>query len=293
MPNPPARWRADLALAGVALIWGTTFVVVKSAITEISTTYFLALRFWIATLCMIALFAAPFRQAGKRAVWKGLLGGAAAGFFLWAGYMFQTYGLARTTAGKSGFITGLYIVLVPILSACFYRRWPRPLELVGVAITTVGMALMMMPSMTLDINRGDLLTVACAVAFAFQLLVLGYYSQRERYEAVAFGQILAAALLCTAGLLVEPPHAIWSANVIFALVLTGVFATAGAFALQTWAQQYTTATRTALIFALEPVFALVTAIGLAGESLSPKGIGGAVLILSGIVLVELKPATRS
>jgi drug/metabolite transporter (DMT)-like permease len=287
----PPRWRADLALASVALVWGCTFVVVKSALGDISTVYFLALRFGAASVCMLLLFAKRFQQAGRRAVISGLRGGVLAGVFLWSGYMLQTYGLKYTTAGKSGFLTGLYIVLVPILTAAIYRRVPQVSELAGIVVAAAGLVLLTLPTLDLRMNIGDLLTVGCAVAFALHLLVLGYYSQREQFEAVALGQILATALLSTLSLYVEPPRAVWSGNVIFALALTSVFATALAFALQTWGQKYTTATRTALIFALEPVFALATAAVVGGESLSAKGLLGAALILGGILLVELKPMT--
>ena len=289
---PPPRWRADTALACVALVWGCTFVVVKSALADISTVYFLALRFGAAAVFMLLLFAPSFRRGGWRAVLSGLRGGALAGIFLWLGYMLQTYGLKYTTAGKSGFITGLYIILVPILGAAVYRRIPQIPEILGILIATGGLVLLTLPKLDPRMNIGDMLTIGCAVAFAFHLLVLGYYSQREQFEAVAFGQILSAALLSGLALLVEPPHAVWSGNVVFALVLTSLFATALAFALQTWGQKYTTATRTALIFALEPVFALVTAIAVGGESLTASGLLGAVLILGGILLVELKPFVR-
>lgn len=288
----PSRWRADAGLALVALIWGSTFVIVKSALTEISPVYFLALRFSAASLCMALLFAKPFRSAGLPAVKRGLWGGAVAGLFLWSGYMLQTFGLEYTEAGKSGFITGLYIVMVPLLTAIFYRKWPQVSELLGIAIATAGLVLLTAPSTTMRINFGDALTLLCGVAFAFHLLVLGYYSQRERFEAVALGQILCAAILSLLALLVEPPKAVWSGNVLFALITTSVFATALAFALQTWGQQYTTATRTALIFALEPVFALFTAVFAGGERFTRTSMGGAALILAGILLVELKPARR-
>jgi drug/metabolite transporter (DMT)-like permease len=288
----PATWQADLALAIVALIWGATFVVVKRALAEISPMYFLALRFWLATMCLFAMFMGPFQKAGWRSIRRGLRGGAAAGVFLWLGYVLQTFGLQYTTAGKSGFLTGLYVVLVPVIGACVYRRWPQVPELTGIGIATIGMLVLTIPSVgkQFAINRGDLLTVACAVAFACHLLVLGYYSQRERFEAVASGQIACAALLSTLSLLIQAPRAVWSGSVIFAIVLTAVFATAIAFALQTWGQQYTTATRTALLFALEPVFALATAVLVGGEALTMAGVLGGALILTGILTVELKPA---
>lgn len=277
----------------MALIWGATFVIVKSALGDISTMFFLALRFGLAALCMLVLFWPSFRRAGRRKVFAGWMGGALAGVFLWAGYVLQTFGLKYTSAGKSGFITGLYIVLVPLLSALLYRRIPRMAELLGILVAAAGLTLLTIPSFDFRMNRGDVLTVGCAVAFALHLIVLGYYSQRELFQAVAFGQIAAAALFSGLSLLAESPRVHWSPGVWMAIVLTGVFGTALAFAVQTWAQQFTTATRTALIFALEPVFALVTAVGLTGETMTGAGLLGAALILAGILMVELKPAARA
>ena len=174
----PPRWQADLALALVALIWGATFVVVKRALHEISILYFLAVRFSVASLCMVLMFWKGLRDAGVRPAWKGLRGGASAGIFLWLGYVLQTFGLKYTSAGKSGFLTGLYIVIVPLISACVYRRLPQTWEFLGILIATGGMVLLTIPSLSSEfhINRGDLLTIGCAAAFAVHLLVLGYYS---------------------------------------------------------------------------------------------------------------------
>ncbi len=287
----PARWQADLALAAVALVWGTTFVVVKSALPHISTMYFLAVRFALASACMLAMFLRVFRGTSAAALWRGLRRGATTGLFLWLGYVLQTTGLKYTTAGNSGFLTGLYIVLVPLISAAVYRRWPQARELAGIAVATAGMAVMTLPYVDAGfrMNRGDLLTIGCAIAFAFHLLVLGYYSQREKFQAVALGQIACAAALSGASLAFEPPRAVWSRGVIGAIILTAILATAVAFALQTWGQQYTTATRTALIFALEPVFALATAVAVGGERLTASSLAGGALILTGILAVELKP----
>jgi len=285
------RWQADLALAFVALIWGTTFVVVKRALGEISTLYFLALRFTLAAICMLLLFLPSFRRAGWRTVLRGLRGGAAAGVFLWLGYVLQTTGLKYTSAGNSGFLTGLYVVLAPLVSATYYRRWPQRIELVGIAIAGAGMLLMTIPEPgdLSAINVGDLLTIACAIAYAIHLVVLGHFSQTEQFEAVAIGQIALTAILSFTAFPFDPPRALWSRGVVLAIILTGVFATAIAFSLQTWGQQFTTATRTALIFALEPVFALATAVLFGGETLRSMALIGAALILGGILTVELKP----
>ena len=169
------KWQADLALAVVALVWGLTFVVVKGALTEISTMYFLALRFAFASLCMTPLLIPVFRTAGRRAVWKGIGGGLIAGVFLWTGYLLQTFGLKYTSAGNSGFLTGLYVVLVPLISAAWYRKWPRAAELAGIAVAGVGMAVLTVPSLDRNfrLNRGDVLTIGCAVVFAGHLMAVG------------------------------------------------------------------------------------------------------------------------
>ncbi len=288
----PKRWQADLALAVVALIWGSTFVVVKQTLANVSTMYFLTLRFAVASVCLLPVLLPAFRRSGPRAVTRGLRGGFAAGLFLWTGYLLQTFGLKYTSAGNSGFLTGLYIVLVPLIGATVYRRWPRAPELIGLAIAFGGMVVLTIPSLdrNFHLNRGDLLTVGCAFVFAIHLLVLSHYSKSESFEAVALGQVACTALLSALSLFIEPPRVTWTPGVIFGILLTALLATALAFVLQTWGQRYTTPTRTALLFALEPVFALITAVAIGGESLTAYSVLGGSLILAGILVVELKPA---
>lgn len=288
----PTRWTADLALAVVALIWGATFVVVKQALVEISTMYFLTIRFALASVCVLLIFLPAFGRATKGQIARGLRGGFTVGIFLWLGYVLQSFGLKYTTAGNSGFLTGLYIVLVPLIGAAVYRRWPQSRELAGIAVASAGVIVMTLPGLNSHwrLNRGDLLTIGCAAAFACHLLTLGYFSQREFFPAVALGQIACTAALSGVSLFFEHPLVIWSGTVVWAICMTALFATALAFAVQTWAQKYTTATRTALIFALEPVFALATAVVIGGEHLTAAAVCGGALILAGILAVELKPA---
>jgi drug/metabolite transporter (DMT)-like permease len=287
--DAPARWKAEIALAFVALVWGSTFVVVKGALAEISTIYFLALRFGLATVAMVFMFWRAFQTNSGRAIRTGILGGAVAGVLLWLGYLLQTFGLKYTTAGKSGFITGFYIALVPLLGAIFYRRWPPVRELAGIAVAMAGIVVLTFPrNGSFQMNRGDLLTLGCALVFAIHILVLAYYSQRELVPAVALGQIACCAVLSLVSLSWEPPIAIWSTKVVVALVLTSIFATALAFALQTWGQKHTSPSRTALIFSLEPVFALATAVLIGNEPLTTAALVGGALVLVGILLVEVK-----
>ncbi|MDX2152754.1 MAG: DMT family transporter [Bryobacteraceae bacterium] len=285
-----ARWKADVAIAAVSLVWGATFVMVKEALEDISTLLFLATRFSLGTAALWLVFRT--RGGGvpnPRAEW---LGGLYSGLALLAGYVLQTAGLRLTTPSKSAFLTGLYIVLVPILGAFVYKREPKRLEVVGVILAGAGMALMTLPRGFTGVEFGDVLTIGCAVAFAVQILVLSRYSAGARYERLALIQIgtVAAGSLLTFWW-AETPFVTWSSRVIWAIAVTGILATALAFAVQTWAQARTTATRAAIIFSLEPVFAGVVSALVGGEEFTRGTLAGAGLILGGILLAELKPTT--
>jgi drug/metabolite transporter (DMT)-like permease len=286
--TPHLRWRADLALVFVCMIWGATFVLVKEALADVSTLLFLAVRFTLAAAALTLVFLGPIRRAGNRA--HAIRGGVIAGVFLFSGYVLQTFGLKLTTASKAAFITALYIPLVPVLGAFFHRKAPRSAEAAGVALAALGMGLMTAHRNLLEVSLGDVLVAGCAVAFAVHIVVLGHFARAADTGTLAVTQIatcavLAAGLFCWA----EPMHVRWSGRVWLALGVTSLLATALAFSLQTWAQRFSSATRTALLFAMEPVFAWVTSWLVAGETLTGRTLGGAALILSGIVLAELKP----
>lgn len=286
--NKPARnvhaWRADAALAGNTIIWGSTFVLVQAAIREVSPIVFLAIRFSIATVALALLFRGRIRFSPTR-------GGLVAGGCLFAGYLFQTVGLQFTTASKSAFITGLTIPLVPLLTSIVYLHRPKFFEMAGVLCATIGMGMMTLQGETLRMGRGDLLTLGCAMAFAAHIITVGHYSGRTNFETLSFMQVAMAAVLSISTFWwVETPVLHWSPVVVAALGVTGLLATALAFTVQTWAQQHTTPTRTAVIFALEPVVAWLTSYWLTGEILSQRAALGAALILAGILLVELKRA---
>jgi drug/metabolite transporter (DMT)-like permease len=288
MTHPRRMLRADLALAFNALIWGATFVTVKEALGDVSTLLFLALRFSLATVALaIAFRPLPAKFARGRRV---LGGGLIAGLFLFTGYFFQTVGLRYTTPSKSAFITGMSIVMVPVLAALLERKIPHAAEVIGVVVAGVGMGLLTLDPRTLSLTRGDLLTLCCAIAFAVHIVAVGHYAPRLGFEALTLMQVATAAALSLGTFWwVETPVIRWRPGVIAAVAITGLFATALAFAIQAWAQQYTSATHAALIFALEPVFAWATSFALTGELLSLRAASGAVLILCGILLVELKP----
>lgn len=277
------RLRAELALAGVTLIWGTTFVVVKSALAEVSTFVFLTMRFWVAAIALILIYRKALR---KEAIGAGIL----AGTLLFTAYVFQTLGLELTTPSKSAFLTGLSIPAVPLIASLVYRVKPRLIDLTGIVIATVGMVLMTSPAGGLrsDINRGDVLSFLCAVTFAFHIVIIGHYSKLHGFETLAVVQVSTAALLGSVLFwFAEPIRLHLTPGVAAAVLATGLLATALAFTTQAWAQQYTSSSRAALIFALEPPVAWLTSWVLTGERLPVRGKVGAGMILAGILLVEL------
>lgn len=278
---------AELALVGVTFIWGSTFVVVKNALGDVSTLLFLALRFSAATIALAVIFGPKAVRAGNFS--HNLRGGALAGLLLWAGYVLQTFGLLYTTPSKAGFLTGLSIPMVPLLGILIYRKLPRRMEIIGIAVAATGMGLMTIQRGAFQIGAGDLLVVFSAVAWALHVHTLGHFAARGSIATLSLTQIAVAGLLSLATFWwAEPMRVTWTSNVFFALAITSLFATALAFSVQTWAQQFSTPTRTALIFALEGVFAWLTSFVLNGELLSRRAAVGACLILSGILMVEWK-----
>jgi drug/metabolite transporter (DMT)-like permease len=297
------RLRAELALALIAFIWGATFIIVKQALADISPVLFLAIRFTSATLLLMIVFRGRWiPPAGSRP--RAAKAGLALGVCLISGYILQTIGLQYTTASKAGFITGFYIPLVPFLGMFVYRfsggsrslriAWPRPIESAGTLVATAGMILMTLPDERIGIGQGDLLVLASTFAYAVQIQLLAKWTGSLPFETITVLQIGAAAVLAwLACPVVEAPRFAMTSAVVFALVTSAVFATAVAFGLQSWAQQHTTATRSALIFALEPVFAWLTAFAAVRETLTVRAGLGAIAILAGILLVELKPGLPS
>jgi drug/metabolite transporter (DMT)-like permease len=276
------RRRADAALAANTILWGATFILVKAALHDVSAVLFLALRFILATAALALIF--------RRRLGKPHWGAALAGLFLFAGFAFQTQGLRFTTAPKSAFITGLTTVAVPLVGALVYRVRPQVSEVIGVLVATLGTGLMTLEGPVGSVNRGDVLTLFGAIAFAAHIVTLGHFSTAVSYELLSVTQV-GAAMLAALSLFwwVETPYIVWHPAVVWAILITGLLCTALAFTIQSWAQRYTTATRTALIYALEPVVAWVTSFVVAGEGLSGRGAVGAACILGGILLVEVKP----
>jgi len=276
---------ALLALVLVTAVWGVTFVQVKDAVEVYPLFAFLAVRFAIATATLAPFAAGRIRTLDRR----GLAAGFGLGGLLALGYALQTAGLARTTVSSTGFITGLCVVLTPVTALVLFRARIALSAWLGVALATVGLG--MLSGIEAGSTLGDALVLGGALAYALQIVLMERYA--PDYDAVAFtlAEMVAACVGFTAIAVVlgdlRMPH---GSTVWGALLVTGVFASALAFLVQTWAQRRTSATRTALAFAAEPVFAGFFGYLLAGDRLGTLGWGGCAVILAGIAVSE--PAAR-
>lgn len=259
----------------VTAVWGWTFVLVKDAVSHYPTLTFLELRFALAFLVMVVLVR---RLPSRRELRVGVL----AGLVLAGGYLTQTVGLTMTSPGNSGLITGLFVVFTPVIDRVFgvpLRRWTVIAVLVALGGTV------MLVGGPGGFGLGDLLTVACAFLYALHIVLLSRWSPGLRSAPLAMVQMGTGAVVFTAGgstTLSFPSASVW-----FAIVVTGLFASALAFYIQTWAQQHLSASRTALIMTTEPAWALAAAVILAGQRLGWLQATGAALVLAAIVGHEL------
>jgi drug/metabolite transporter (DMT)-like permease len=274
------RTKAELLLVVATFFWGATFVIVKDALSDASPFVFIALRFLLAGLLMWWV------MARGRIETKALLPSLLLGTALFSGFAFQTWGLLYTTPSRSAFVTGFSVILVPLVSHFSGYRLGRG-NATAAGLGLAGLYFLVLPSGVGAVNRGDLLTLFAAISFAIHIVLLGAWSRRIPFQQFAPVQILmvgAIALLVAPFAPVTPLH--WTGRLVFAVAVTAIFATAFAFSAQVWAQQYTPPAHTALIFALEPVFALLTSVLVTGEHFGGKEFLGFALILAGMVVSE-------
>jgi drug/metabolite transporter (DMT)-like permease len=269
---------ALFALVAVTAVWGVTFVQVKDAVAIYPLLPFLALRFAIASVAL-----SP--GAGRvRSLGRGGLGAAAlAGGLLAVGYVLQTFGLQRTSVSSAGFVTGMYVVLTPLIALALFRLRVGATAWVGVALATGGLA--MLAGVHGGSAGGDLLVLAAAAVYSLQIVLMERYA--PLYDAIAFTLVEMVVAFAGLSLAAIPTAAVPRGWTVWgALLVTGIFASALGFLVQTWAQRQTSATRTALVFTLEPVWAALFGYTLAGDRLGALGWGGCAVIMAGIVLAE-------
>jgi drug/metabolite transporter (DMT)-like permease len=276
-----ARTKAEAFLVVVTAIWGCTFVVVKGALADASPLPFLAARFMLAGILLLAILGRG--QVGRGTIFPGSI----LGLFLFAGYLFQTWGLIYTTPSKSAFLTGFSVILVPLIMMLSGYRMGSA-TLIGGVLGLVGIYFLVAPSGMATVNRGDVLTLAGALSFAVHIVLVGHYTKKFSFLHLVPVQILVVGLLSSVALPLVPDQTLhFTTRLVVAILVTAVLATGVAFSVQNWAQQYTPAAHTALIFTLEPVFAALSSWLVMGERFGGRVLLGSGLILAGMVVSEI------
>ncbi|MEC1720041.1 DMT family transporter [Schinkia azotoformans] len=284
---------ADVSLLLVTFIWGSTFVLVQNAVALLEPFTFNGVRFGLAGLFLIAWLFVFKRNILSMMNKKLLLSGVIMGTWLFTAYALQTFGLLHTTSSKAGFITGLSVVLVPLFGFLFLKETPKRFAIFGVGVATIGLYLLTLGD-SLALNFGDILVFFCAISFAAHIVVTGKYTPLYSTLLLTIVQIFTVSVLSSiSAVLFEDWQRVFdsevmgNANVFLALIICSIFATALAFLAQTNFQKFTTPTRVALIFAMEPVFAAITGFFWANERLGSKALLGCLLIFIGMILAEL------
>ncbi len=274
---------ADLSLLVVAFVWGGGFVAVKDALNTLSPMLLMAFRFTIASTIIYVFFRKKIGKINK----SDLKGGGVVGLALFVAFAFQTVGLQYTTASKQGFLTAIYVVLVPLLYWLIYKKPPAKKVFLASSLAIVGIGLISLDG-GLTINLGDGLTLACALFFALHILSIEYFSKDMNGFKLAFLQMAVAALLCIVmAFLTEPVRLSLTQREWIAVLYLAVFSTFICFTIQTIAQRYTSSSHASLIMSLESVFAALLGVLLLGEVMTIKIIFGSVLVFIAILIVEL------
>jgi drug/metabolite transporter (DMT)-like permease len=286
--------KAHILLVLITLIWGSNFVVIKNALADVSPLFFNAVRMSLAAVVLAAVF---YRELGRLTA-SSLRSGLLVGVFLFVGNELQTVGLKYTTPSKSAFLTGVSVVLVPVLLALFWKRGLNRWTAAGVVLALAGLYLLTVPASAglnlRSMNQGDLFTLGAAVVFAFHIIFIEHATRTQGWQQITVVQVAVTAVLMILTVPVaEKVYVVWSPPVIWGIGITGFLSLALAFAIQAWAQQFTPATHTALIFTLEPVFAWLTSFIFLGERLGPRAGLGAACILAGLLISEEKASTES
>ena len=286
------RLQADFCLMGLALIWGSTFVVIKGALDDVSPLLLVTVRFLIAGAILSPLALTVPRGFSR----ETLQGGAILGTLLFLGFWLQTTGMEHTTPSRSAFITGTAVIFTPILSVLLAIRRPSVTSVCGAALATGGLWLLTSPAEGgHGFGRGEVLTLLCAICFAGHILALDHWTRRGDKRRIAFLQVATVGIL---GILptIFVEHR-WldrlrfnpTPRLLVAMAIMVLLATALALFVQSIVQSWTTPTRAAVIFAMEPVFAAITAWFIDGEILAGASLVGALLIFAGMIVAELRP----
>ena len=292
------KYTGEIALLFNTLIWGGTFALIKNAFSDISPLLFLGLRFGIAALIFLPFVYSSLKKTNKQT----LIAGSILGFFYFAGFTAQSLGLNLTTATKSGFITGTFVVFIPILQLIIEKRKPKWFNILSVFLVLIGLILLsskgenaldFIKQLGSDFNLGDLLTLLCAILFAFQVVYVDVFTKKYEYLPMVFVQLLITGI---GGFILsfifsistlETVKFTFNTTVVTAILYTAIFASIIATVIQLKFQKFVSPTKAGIIFSIEPIFAAVFAYFLLSEKISNFGLIGCVVIFIGLIVSEI------
>ena len=278
-----SRTRAESYLLSLTIIWGSTFVLTKFILENASPFVYVAIRFFIASLLFAALFFRRLRTISKDGITKGLV----LGVLLFLGFMLQTIGLKFTTASKSAFVTGLIVVFTPIFQLVIERKTPKIGNIIGVVLVAIGLYLLTSPKGS-EFNIGDALTLVCAVLFSIYTVYLGVYGKEHDPAHLTFIQFTSTTILAAIAIpFLETAHLNLTFNFMLNIAYLTVMPTVVALYMMAKYQKFTTPTRSAIIYSMEPPIAAIFAFFIIGEQIGMMGVIGGVLILFGLIVSEL------
>jgi drug/metabolite transporter (DMT)-like permease len=287
MQEKVSHYKAELILLFVTVSWGLSFPTIKIGLNYISPVFFVFIRFSLTLIIFYLIFRKKLSLLKKENILKGFI----LGIFLFTGFLTQTIGLKYTTASNSAFITGTNILLIPFAQILITRKYPKIENVIGIIIAFAGMYYLTGIE-DMKINTGDFFTLLCAVSFAFQIVMLDYFSRTADYLSLIFGQFIAMSVFSLVTTIVfeitVSNELIFIPNytLIFVILFNTVFSTLIALFLSSKYQRYTTPVKAGLIYNSEVVFAIIFAYMILNEVLTGKQITGAVLILAGVIISE-------
>jgi len=292
------KYKGEIALFTITIFWGVTFAIIKLALNDISPMLFTAIRFSFAALLLLPFLWKPLFNSNIDVIKAGLF----LGLLYFIGFATQTIGLYYTTATKSGFITGTFVIFIPILQLILERKSPGKGNLIGIILVIIGLILLSSKGMTvLDIiselgsnfNIGDTLTLICAVFYALYVVYIDIITKKYDYRALiilqvvftGFAGIVITFLFGMTG--IEPIRLDFNKTVILVILYTAIFSSILATVIQTKYQKTVTPTKAGIIFSIEPIFAALFAFLIIHESVSSFGIIGCIFIFAGVLVSEL------
>ena len=282
------QYIGDGMLLITAIVWGSGFVGTVIALQYLTAYQVMAGRFVLAAIILSLLFGKKFRTFTKPVIWKG----AVLGTILYIGFALQTVGLEYTTPSKNAFLTAINVVIVPIIAYMVYKRKVDRHETIGAMIAIIGIGFISLQG-SMTINIGDALSIACAVAFAFDIFYTNHFVKKEDAISLTIVQFITASLIGVVAVVIQGdiPTTV-EKEAVYSIIYLAVFSTTIAYVCQNIAFTYTTATKGAIILSLEAFFGMILSVLFLQEVLTGRMMIGAALIMAAILITELKPSLQ-